>query len=323
MQQAFVALFTVLISGPLLLPSQALAQQKFVVKPVAEKKLKALPAGLWYWRIENFPTLAQAQAAIGPDRWNPDTVSYDVATSLAAEAAGKAWLFTLGPKGGATPGGSKVAEIGPVPKITASEYLLRINHTGGAPGVKTPVHSHPGSETFYVVTGRLSQKTPSGIGHVEVGQFMIGHGADLPMEVSSSGTTELNALVMFVVDATRPFSTPAKLVQAAPPALDAEAAKNLIADRMWQQQQAHGPGRVYWSWKSDGSVCLRTDEADTKCADSGRWTLENGRMCYELTWWGASMGRKSACFRIVDRGKNHFEALQDTGFTLFEFSVIK
>jgi hypothetical protein len=34
------------------------------------------------------------------------------------------------------------------------------------------------------------------------------------------------------------------------------------------------------------------------------------------------MGRKSACFRIVDKGKNHFEALQDTGFTLFEFSVV-
>jgi mannose-6-phosphate isomerase-like protein (cupin superfamily) len=211
MQRAFVALFTLLISAPLLLPLQALAQQKFVVKPVAEKKLKALPAGLWYWRIENFPTLAQAQAAIGPDRWNPDTVSYDAATSLAAEAAGKAWLFTLGPRGGATPGASKVAEIGPVPKITASEYLLRINHTGGAPGVKTPVHSHPGSETFYVVAGRLSQKTSSGIGHVEAGRFMIGHGADLPMEVSSSGTTELNALVMFVVDASRPFSSPAKL----------------------------------------------------------------------------------------------------------------
>lgn len=211
MKQAFVALFTVLIAGPLLLPLQALAQQKFVVKPVAEKKLKTLPAGPWYWRIENFPTLAQAQAAIGPDRWNPDTVSYDVATSLAAEAAGKAWLFTLGPRGGATPGGSKVAEIGPVPKITASEYLLRINHTGGALGVKTPVHSHPGSETFYVVTGRLGQRTSSGVSHVEADQFMIGRGADQPMEVFNSGTTELNALVLFVVDATRPFSTPAKL----------------------------------------------------------------------------------------------------------------
>ena len=112
-------------------------------------------------------------------------------------------------------------------------------------------------------------------------------------------------------------------LQAAATTLDAKAANNLISDRVWRQQAAHGPGMIFWSWKSDGSVCLRTDEADTKCADTGRWTLENDRMCYELTWWGASMGRKSACFRIVDKGKNHFEALQDTGFTLFEFSVVK
>ncbi len=39
---------------------------------------------------------------------------------------------------------------------------------------------------------------------------MAGHDPDVPMEVSSSGTSDLNALVMFVVDATRPFSSPAK-----------------------------------------------------------------------------------------------------------------
>jgi hypothetical protein len=33
----------------------------------------------------------------------------------------------------------------------------------------------------------------------------------MPMEVSSSGTSDLNALVMFVVDATKPFSSPATL----------------------------------------------------------------------------------------------------------------
>jgi hypothetical protein len=32
----------------------------------------------------------------------------------------------------------------------------------------------------------------------------------MPMEISNSGTTELTALVMFVVDASRPFSVPAK-----------------------------------------------------------------------------------------------------------------
>jgi hypothetical protein len=39
---------------------------------------------------------------------------------------------------------------------------------------------------------------------------MNGYGADKPMEVSSSGTSDLNALVMFVVDATKPFSFPAE-----------------------------------------------------------------------------------------------------------------
>ena len=39
---------------------------------------------------------------------------------------------------------------------------------------------------------------------------MNGHGADMAMEVFSAGTSDLDQLVMFVVDATRPFSSPAK-----------------------------------------------------------------------------------------------------------------
>ena len=197
MRGILIGMATVLVSGPCLLQPTATAQQEFFIKPVAEKKLKELPAGPLYWLVENFPTLADAQAAARP-------------TSLAVDVAGKVWLFTLGAKGGSTPGGGKVVEVGPVPPITAPEYLLRINYTGGAPGAKTPVHTHPGSEAFYVLTGRLGQKTPHGVSHVEAGKTMNGHGADMPMEVFSSGTSDLNALVMFVVDATRPFSSPAK-----------------------------------------------------------------------------------------------------------------
>jgi hypothetical protein len=190
------ALFLGLL-GASFIPSTAAAQQKFEIKNVAEKKLKRLPAGALFWRVENFSTLAQAQAAAGE-------------TSLAAEVSGKVWLFTLGPKGGATPGGSKVAEIGPVPPLTAPEYLLRINHAGGPPGAKTPVHTHPGSEAFYVLAGRLGQKTPHGVSHAEAGQSMNGHGAGMAMEVFNAGTSNLDQVVMFVVDATRPFSSPAK-----------------------------------------------------------------------------------------------------------------
>ena len=209
MKRFLIGLVTVLVSGAFALQPALAAEGRYVVKPVVSKKVKQLPAGPLYWRVENFPTLAEAQSAIGPGRWNPDTVSHDEATALAAEVAGKAWLFTLGPKGGATDGGTKVAEVGPLPPITAKEYLLRVNHGYGPPGAKTKVHSHPGSEAFYVVAGRLGQRTPKGVNHVEAGHTMNGNPADLPMEVFNSGTTELTALIMFVVDATRPFSTPA------------------------------------------------------------------------------------------------------------------
>jgi len=194
----------------LLAATPTAAQGVYVVKPVAEMRLKQLPAGPLYWRVETFPTLADAQAAASRYRWNPGVVRHEGSPALAAEVAGTAWLFTLGAKGDATPGGAKVAEIGPVPPVTAPEYLLRVNHGSGPAGSKTPVHTHPGSEAFYVVAGQLSQRTPHGVSHVEAGHTMNGHAPDLPMEVFNSGTGELSALIMFVVDATRPFSSPAK-----------------------------------------------------------------------------------------------------------------
>lgn len=210
---AATLLSMVAISGLPLAPLPASAQGKYIVEPVAEMKVRQLPSGPLYWRVENFPTLERAKAAAGPYRWNPDTVSYDGSPCLVAEVAGKVWLFTLGAKGGATPGGSRVAEIGPVPLITAPEYLLRVNYGSGPPGSRTPVHIHPGSEAFYVVAGRLGQRTPHGVRHVEAGGTMNGHDSDMPMEVFNSGTTELTALIMFVVDAARPFSVPAKMPQ--------------------------------------------------------------------------------------------------------------
>ena len=189
-------LFTLCAFG--LMPSASMpAEAKFVVEPVVEKKVKELPPGPLYWRLENFATLAQAQGAAGP-------------TSLAAEVAGKVWLFTLGPKNGTTPDGTKVVEIGPLPPVSASEYLLRVNRAGGAPGAKTKIHTHPGPEAFYVLAGKLGQRTPHGVTYAEAGTTMTGHGADTPMEVFSAGTTDLDELAIFVVDADRPFSSPAK-----------------------------------------------------------------------------------------------------------------
>jgi len=206
--RAIVPLFFYILGS--LAPSMAATGVPYVVKPVAEMKVKQLPAGPLYWRIENFPSLDQAKAAASAYVWSPDTVSYQGSPSLVADIAGKAWLFTLGPRGGATAGGTKVGEIGPVPAITAPEYLLRVNEGSGPPGAETPIHAHPGSEAFYVVAGRLGQRTPGGTNYIETGHTMNGHQPGMPMQVFNGGTTELTAIILFVVDATQPFSVPAK-----------------------------------------------------------------------------------------------------------------
>ena len=197
MKKLFIGLFVVLASAVWLLPSSAIAQQKFVIKKLVTKKVAELPAGVLYWRIENFPSLAQAHAAEGP-------------VALVAESRGKVWLFTLGPAGGSTAGGTKVAEVGPIPRIVARQYMLRINEATGSPGSVTSQHHHPGSEAFYVLAGEQTIRSPKGVLRVKAGHPETGNGADIPMQVSSTGSEDLHSLVMFVVDATKPFSTRVK-----------------------------------------------------------------------------------------------------------------
>lgn len=214
MRKRLLARFAIVVlslsAGLWPMPSFAAPDGKYVVEPVAQKKLKELPAGPLYWRLETFPSLTDARAAVGPDGWNPAAVRYETTTSLIAEVDGTVWVATLGPKGATTPGGTKRAEIGPVPEIAASGYLLRLNYGSGPAGSKTPVHSHPGSESFYVISGRLGQKTPDGVHYVEAGGTMNGHAAGTAMQVFNAGDGDLKALIMFVVDATKPFSVPAK-----------------------------------------------------------------------------------------------------------------
>lgn len=77
-------------------------QGAFQVEPLAERTVARLPDVPLYWRTKTFRTVAAAEAAAGP-------------LSLAAEHGGRAWLFTLGPAGGATPGGTMTAAGAPRP----------------------------------------------------------------------------------------------------------------------------------------------------------------------------------------------------------------
>ncbi len=176
--------------------AQAPAASAYYINPVAEQRVDALPPGPLHWRVETFPTI---EAALRAQR----------RYALAATVAGRHWLFTLGPAGGATPGGARVAEIGPVAVPAAAHYLLRINHAGGPPGSQTRVHSHPGSEAILVLRGQVTQRTEHGIERGEAGDTLNAHAPEMTMQIMSTGQSDLEQLVMFVVDADRPFSPPA------------------------------------------------------------------------------------------------------------------
>jgi quercetin dioxygenase-like cupin family protein len=170
---------------------------ELLVGPAAEKIVERLPPGPLFWRVEEMRSLAFARAAEGP-------------SSLALEAWGKAWLVSLGTGGAAIQAGRKVAEIGPIPTFTAQRFRLRVNRASGPPGARTPVHTHPGSEAFLVLRGELSQRTGHGISRVKAGEVLNGHQPGMVMQLESTGAEPLEQLVMFIVDAEKPFSSPAR-----------------------------------------------------------------------------------------------------------------
>jgi quercetin dioxygenase-like cupin family protein len=171
----------------------------YYIHPLAERSVSQLPRAPLYWRIETFAALAAAEAAAKANNH-----------ALATSVSGHHWLFTLGPKGGSTPGGSRVAEIGPIAVPRASRYLLRINHAGGPPGSETPVHTHPGAEAILVLKGEITQRTSAATNVGRAGQTLNAHSPGMVRQIRSTGRGDLEQLVMFVVDADRPFSPPAK-----------------------------------------------------------------------------------------------------------------
>ncbi len=58
-------------------------------------------------------------------------------------------------------------------------------------------------------------------------------------------------------------------VQARADKLDAEVTKKIPLDETWAVQEFDGPGHFYWTWNSDGTLCLRLHEETGDCDDTG------------------------------------------------------
>jgi len=166
---------------------------------LALKPFSTLPNGVLFLRLENFLTITAAQQAATP-------------ASAVVKWAGKVWLFTLGSAGQRSRGGTFVAEIGPIPDVpTAARYVLDVNEAEFGPDLKAQVarqvHTHPGPEIFYLLTGEQCLETPTGATRARAGQGMVAP-ADTPMQLNIMGGSKRDAFFVVVHDSTKPRVTP-------------------------------------------------------------------------------------------------------------------
>jgi hypothetical protein len=158
-----------------------------------QKRLTELPPRPLYWQVETFPSLQAARAVEKP-------------SAMAVEAEGQGWLFTLGPQGARSPGGTLMTEIGPIPAPESSEYLLQLSYQTRERGVVGTPHSHPGVESWYIVEGEQTLLIPSLNQELVVnsGQGLVGPPGGIPMRIMNSGGGRRKAFNIFVLDSTKP-----------------------------------------------------------------------------------------------------------------------
>ena len=105
--------------------------------------------------------------------------------------------------------------------------------------------------------------------------------------------------------------------------LEGSAARNLLSGHTMVSKHLAGSNVSYWSWNTDGTVCLRLFDKKGQCSDTGRWSIDHDHVCYELTWYGKELGLYSNCFRVAKVGAGAYEAREDNGMPLWQFTVIK
>ncbi len=105
--------------------------------------------------------------------------------------------------------------------------------------------------------------------------------------------------------------------------LDSAAIQQLALQGTWV---AENPEWGNWSWNNDETVCLRRGDTEGTCSDTGPWVINDNVICYELTWWGGTVGDRKNCFTAQALGDGRYETLYHGGAmvsTMFFFKVLE
>lgn len=147
-----------------------------------------------YWQLREFPDRKAAEAARSP-------------TGIVVEEDGRVWLSEFGSRDLALRGGKAIAVIGPMQLPAANSYVAVLSYAVMRPGDSSRVHTHPGPEGWYVLTGEQCLETPLGAQRVHAGETMTVR-PNIPMELTVTGTVLRKAFALVVHDSSQERGRP-------------------------------------------------------------------------------------------------------------------
>jgi quercetin dioxygenase-like cupin family protein len=137
-----------------------------------------------YWHIVEFTNLADTEAEARKHRW-----------SKAVSAHDRFWLYVMSARNEPIGSGTSKAIIGPMAVPSGSAVTIRFLTSKFPPGMRTRVHSHPGSEAFYVIEGEQCVETPTTRHRFTAGRSYIVQGG-LHVQAAAKGRKSLVALIL-------------------------------------------------------------------------------------------------------------------------------
>lgn len=143
-----------------------------------------------FWHIDRFQTLQAAQAAAGVSR-------------VAFEAGGTPWLIAIESQLVDHRGGEHVAQVGPLPLPTGTQYKLQVQTSAFTPGMYSLPHHHSGVEAVYVLEGEACFETPTRAHKLQKGESLA-IPAGVPMRAVVTGSGMRRVLAIILHDASQP-----------------------------------------------------------------------------------------------------------------------
>lgn len=144
----------------------------------------ANPPDKLYWHIVEFGDLAGAESEALKHRW-----------SKVVSAHARVWLYVIGARETAVSSGKPSAIIGPMDVPPGDTVSVRFLTSTFPPGMRTRVHSHPGSEAFYVIEGEQCVETPRVRHRITAGHSYIVQ-SGIHVQAAARGRKSLVALIL-------------------------------------------------------------------------------------------------------------------------------